>query len=94
MDGTCCSCPKGTHCLQGRRTLGKIISLRNRVSVAPQLWVEGQWQERKRFQRSAWLLEGLREKEALPGLSFQRMGRSVPGGEGREDLLEQNLEPG
>ena len=56
--------------------------------------MEGQWQERTRFQRSASLLEGLREKEALPGLSFQRMGRSVPGGEGREDLPEQNLEPG
>lgn len=40
------------------------------------------------------MLEGLGEKEELPGLSFQRVGRSVPGGEGREDLPEQSLEPG
>lgn len=70
------------------------MSQHNGVSLAPQLWVEGHWQERKRFQPRACMLEGLGEKEELPGLSFQRVGRSVPGGEGREDLPEQSLEPG
>lgn len=60
-------------------------------SVAAGLWLEGQEQEGRGFQPGPWTVEGLGEKEELPGPSFQRMGGSSPGREGREDLPEEGF---